>query len=116
MPDGFWLGLLVGAGALALAAAALAAFYLLLLVAASLWGRYAPAHWWLSGPMRRPVPADQVFRNVDVAGGRASTLRRLLRFGPWAFYVVRYRPGPTIPTSDRPAVVRRRHTTREESR
>lgn len=51
-----------------------------------------PWHWALRGP-GRAVPASHLFRVVNVRGGHADTLRRLIRFGPFGFYVVRYRAG-----------------------
>jgi hypothetical protein len=42
----------------------------------------------------RPRPARELFRWVDVPGAHASTVRRLLRLGPWSILIVRYRPGP----------------------
>lgn len=73
-----------------------------------------PPHWWISGPSK-PRAASELFRHTHVAGGHASTYRRLLRIGPWSIGVIRYRPGddptlPTIPTSPVPARVRRRPT------
>jgi hypothetical protein len=51
-----------------------------------------PSHWWfgLIGPAR---DVTALFRRPNVFGGHVATLRRLLRIGPFAFYVVRYRPG-----------------------
>jgi hypothetical protein len=80
-------------GAVALAVVALVALYVAALVVAAMWGRFAPSHWWLSGPMRRAVPAVEVFRNVESLGGHAATFRRWVRVGPWAVYAVRYRAG-----------------------
>lgn len=112
MPNGF----LSIVGAITMTALVLAALCCVAMVAAALWGRFAPAHWWLSGPMREARPAAEVFRDVDARGGRAATIRRWLRVGPWAVYAVRYEAGPTIPTSDKPATVqRRRPATPEES-
>lgn len=51
-----------------------------------------PWHWAFRGP-GKPVPAGRLFRTVDVRGGHAATLRRLLRVGPFGLYVLRYRPG-----------------------
>ena len=50
-----------------------------------------PLHWRLSGP-GPAQDAKRIFRWVKVAGGRASTVRRLIRVGPFAFYVLRYEP------------------------
>lgn len=78
--------------------------------------RKLPPHWWINGPSK-PRVASELFRFTHIAGGHAATYRRLLRIGPWSFAVIRYRPGddptvPTIPTSDRPAVIGRRGTGR----
>lgn len=47
--------------------------------------------WWLSGwgPAR---DAEDILVNVEVCGGRAITFRRMVRIGPFGFYVVRYGP------------------------
>lgn len=74
-----------------------------------------PPHWWIAGPSK-PIPASRLLRRTHVAGGHASTYRRLIRIGPWSIAVIRYRPGddptvPTIETSPVPARIRRRTTT-----
>jgi hypothetical protein len=49
-----------------------------------------PTHWAVLGP-GKARPLDRLLRNVR--GGHAATLRRLLRIGPFGFYVIRYKPG-----------------------
>lgn len=55
------------------------------------------SHWWMSGP-GRARPAADIFRWTEVAGGHAHTLRRIIRIGPFGFYVIRYRPHATKET------------------
>lgn len=53
-----------------------------------------PSHWALKKP-GKAIGALRFFRPhmVNVRGGHAATFRRLLRIGPFGFYVIRYRPG-----------------------
>jgi hypothetical protein len=47
--------------------------------------------WWRLTLWSRPArPAEEVFREVRVSGGRAVTFRRLFRIGPFSFCLVRY--------------------------
>ena len=73
---------------------ALAALPVALLALAWLWGRFAPAHWALSGPQwRRRAQPSRVFRSVNLAGRHVTSFRRLAALGPWSWYVARYAPG-----------------------
>lgn len=89
MTRDFWLGLaaLPAVATLAVVSVGSALGLLWLL------GRLTPSHWALSGVQRHARPAREVFRQVNVAGGHAKTLRRLVRVGPVGFYVIRYAPG-----------------------
>lgn len=89
MSGDFWRGLAVIPAFIVFAAVSVGVALGLLW----LWGRFTPPHWHLAGPQRRSRPARDVFRRVDVAGGHAKSLRRLVRLGPYGFYVVRYAPG-----------------------
>jgi hypothetical protein len=85
----FWLGLAAIPGLLVFAAVSVGITLGLLW----LWARLTPPHWSLNGPQRHARPAAEVFRSTDVAGGHAKSLRRLVRFGPWSIWAVRYAPG-----------------------
>jgi hypothetical protein len=94
----FWTGLAAIPGFLVFAALSVG----IALGLIWLWARFTPPHWHLSGPQRRARPAAELFRWVDVAGGHAKSLRRLVRLGPYGFYVVRYAPGSAdIPQPER---------------
>ena len=98
----FWLGVVAALGMIAGLLLAAAVFYFGLIFGAALWGRWAPSHWWISGPSRRATPAAQLYRRIDVQGGHVYTVRRLLRFGPWGVHLLRYRRG----SGDAPPVER----------
>lgn len=84
----FWYGV----AAIPLALLGLAALLVGVLGLLWLWGHFAPPHWWFSGPGKLR-PADEVFQQVNVAGGHAESLRKLARVGPWSLLLVRYAPG-----------------------
>lgn len=88
MNASFWLGLAVIPAALVAAVILAAAGF----GVAALWIRCAPSHWAISGPQRHARSAVEVLRVVNVAGGHAKTLRKLLRLGPWSVWVIRYAP------------------------
>ena len=92
MTASFWLGLAV-IPAIAIALLLLAG---ILLGLATLWGRFAPAHWWISPPRlgrRSARDATELLQVVDVAGGHAATVRPLGRYGPFGLWLIRYKPG-----------------------
>ena len=89
--SGFWFGVQTVFAAVGGVVVVAGLSYSLLTLLARLW-RWAPAHWWVSGP-GRARQASRLYRVLNVRGGHASTVRRLLRVGPWGLHLIRYRPG-----------------------
>jgi hypothetical protein len=88
--------IVIGLVALALAAALLFGLWLL---AGGVWRAFTPGHWSFIRPrFGRPSPWRQVANPDAVARGNRdfrhpSTIRRLLGFGPFVIWAVRYKPG-----------------------